>query len=224
MKLKDELADLGLLDKAREIRKELGNQAALSYIKSGHRLLSKVYHPDLNPDRQDKATEIQQRLNEVSDSISQMDDNDLVNLIENGTQNESDTRRKILIVDDETSLQALFCNVLKMEGYKVMSADNGTAGLQAYNSFKPDLILTDVVMPELTGIQMVKRIRESHFPVKVIYMSGFFGLEGIRAELDAEIAVHGYPSLAKPFKISVLLNVVSEYMERSESVGFRRGV
>jgi len=222
--LENELADLGLLEKAREIRNELGNRAALSYIKSGHRLLSKVYHPDLNPNRQDKATKIQQRLNRVSSSISRMEDKDLVDLIKNVSGVEPDAKRKVLIVDDETDLQILFGNVLKMEGYKVRTADNGANGLSEYIRFKPDLILTDVVMPQLTGIQMVKRIRETHFPVKVVYMSGFFGLEGIKSELDAEIASFGYPSLAKPFKISVLLNVVNEYLERSESTGFRRGV
>ena len=82
--LENELIYPGLLDKAREIYSELGDQAALSYIKSSHRLLSKVYHPDLNPGRKDRAKRIQQRLNRVSHLISRMKDPDLIDLIKTG--------------------------------------------------------------------------------------------------------------------------------------------
>jgi len=52
--LERELIFLGLFDKAREIYHDLGSNGALSYIKSSHRLLSKVYHPDLNPGNERK--------------------------------------------------------------------------------------------------------------------------------------------------------------------------
>lgn len=61
--LKQELIYLKILDKAKEIYLKLGESAALSYIKSNHRLLSKVYHPDLNPKNKEKAKKPPQRLN-----------------------------------------------------------------------------------------------------------------------------------------------------------------
>ena len=76
--LEKELIFLGLLDKAREIYAELGESASLSYIKSSHRLLSKVYHPDLNPKNKKKATEAQKRLNRLSLLISDMKDDELI--------------------------------------------------------------------------------------------------------------------------------------------------
>ena len=72
--LKKTLSYLGLLGKAKEIYHELGEKAALSYLRSSHRLLSKVYHPDLNPKNMVKAKMIQQRLNRVSRIISRMND------------------------------------------------------------------------------------------------------------------------------------------------------
>ena len=68
--LERELIFLGLLEKAREIYTELGSHSALSYIKSSYHLLSKVYHPDLNPHNKEKAKVLQQRLNEISRLIS----------------------------------------------------------------------------------------------------------------------------------------------------------
>jgi curved DNA-binding protein CbpA len=73
--LAKDLAYLGVMDKAREVYNELGEQAALAYIKNSHRLLSKVYHPDLNPLNGEKALKAQQRLNRISERISRLKDN-----------------------------------------------------------------------------------------------------------------------------------------------------
>jgi curved DNA-binding protein CbpA len=73
-KLEKDIIYLGLLDKAREIYAELGERAVLSYIKSSYRLLSKVYHPDLNPASSRKAEITQQTLNRVNSAISRMTD------------------------------------------------------------------------------------------------------------------------------------------------------
>ncbi len=72
--LEDELIYLGLFHKARDIYFELGADAVLSYIKSSYLLLSKVYHPDLNPRNKVKAEMTQQRLNKLSQLIDQLRD------------------------------------------------------------------------------------------------------------------------------------------------------
>ena len=75
-----DLKFFGLFEKANEIYSELGENAVLSYIKSSHRLLSKVYHPDLNPSYMDKALITQQKLNRFSETISSMDDCEIIEL------------------------------------------------------------------------------------------------------------------------------------------------
>jgi len=66
---------------------------------------------------------------------------------------------KILIVDDEPSITNLVSAYLKPEGYQVFIASDGDAGLKAARSFKPDLIVLDVMLPGMDGIEMLSRLR-----------------------------------------------------------------
>ena len=104
---------MGLLDKATEIYSELGERAVVSYIRASYRLLSKVYHPDLNPKNRTKAEMIQQRLNSVGRLISQMKDDELIELVKKAPRNQIKRKKKILVVEDEPSLQELFHDVLQ---------------------------------------------------------------------------------------------------------------
>ncbi len=223
IELENELVYLGLLEKAREIYFELGERAVLSYIKSSHRLLSKVYHPDMNPDNKDRAEMIQQRLNRVSYLISHTMDQDLVKLIKDGTANKG-KRKKILVVEDEITLQELFKDVLIMEGYDTRIAKDGETGYNEYFKFEPDLIIADVVMPKISGLAMVRKIREKQFGIKVIYVSGFFGLTGLKHEIEKDVTNYGYPTISKPFKVSYFLEVVNDYLNYSGTVKFYKGV
>jgi CheY-like chemotaxis protein len=211
--IEKELIYLGLLDKAREIYAELGDRAVLSYIRSSYRLLSKVYHPDLNPKNRAKAKLTQQRLNRVSRLISQIKDEELVELIRKGTIKHNESKKRILVVEDEFGLQEIFRDVFLMEGYDVRVAVNGDNGYQIYREFKPDLVLTDVVMPKMSGLELVRKIRETNTQIKVIYISGFFGINRLKRKLDEEILKYGYPTLSKPFKISIMLDLVKDYLK-----------
>ena len=211
--LEKELRFLGLLDKAREIYSELGDGAALSYIKSSYRLLSKVYHPDLNPKNIDKAKITQQRLNRVSHILSQMNDEELTELIGKGAEIQTKRKKKILIVEDEFGLQEIFRDIFLMEGYDVRVSLDGVDGYEAYCQFEPDLVFTDVVMPKMNGLELVKKIREVNPQIKVIYISGFFGIKKLKRELDEDILRYGYPTLSKPFKTSEMLELVKTYLE-----------
>ncbi len=204
---------MGLLDKAREIYSELGDRAALSYIKSSYRLLSKVYHPDLNPKNIDKAKITQQRLNRVSHILSQMKDEDLIELIKKGAKKQAKRKKKILIVEDEFGLQEIFNDIFLMEGYDVRVSVDGVNGYEVYCQFEPDLVFTDVVMPKMNGLELVKKIREVNPRIKVIYISGFFGIKRLKRELDEDILKYGYPTLSKPFKTSEMLDLVKTYLE-----------
>jgi CheY-like chemotaxis protein len=214
--LKKELDYLGLMDKAREVYTELGDRAVLSYIKSSHRLLSKVYHPDLNPKNTHKATAAQQSLNRLSDLIGKMDDKEILdifaNLNKDQGQQEKARKTKILVVEDEFGLQDIFKDIFFLEGYDVKVAVDGVNGLEEYKKFEPDLVFTDVVMPNMSGLEMVSKIREINPAVRVIYVSGFFGIRRLKQELDTEISRYGYPTLAKPFKTSAMLELVRDYL------------
>ncbi len=212
--LKKELVFLNLYDKAREIYNELGERSVVSYIRSSHRLLSKVYHPDLNPDNLHFAVKTQQSLNRLSILINQLDDIEIASIFEINKIDNNHDKMKILVVEDEFGLQEIFRDIFKMEGYEVMVAVDGVNGFEIYKEFLPDLVFTDVVMPKMSGLELVKKIREINPDIKVIYISGFFGIKRLREELDQDIAEYGYPTLSKPFKTSEMLDLVKEYINR----------
>ena len=215
-----ELIFLGLLDKARGIYSELGSNGALSYIKSSYHLLSKIYHPDLNPGNQNKAISVQQRLNHVSELISQTSDEELISLLRKGLHEEARRKKRVLVVEDEFGLQETLRDVFRLEGYDVRVSIDGESGYKTCLEFKPDLVFTDVVMPKMSGIELVKKIRQDHPKIKVIYISGFFGLRNIKRDLNEDVLKYGYPCLSKPFKISAMLELVDEYI--NNQIGLHR--
>ena len=138
--LERELTFLGLLGKAREIYNDFGRASALSYIKASHRLLSKVYHPDLNPANETKARALQQRLNHTSELISRASDEELIGLLKRDLKpSEAPRKKRILVVEDEFGMQETLRDVFRMEGYDVRVAVDGDKGYEAYQKFKPDL-------------------------------------------------------------------------------------
>ena len=224
-KMKTELADdliyLGLLDKAREIYAELGEQAALSYIRYSHRLLSKVYHPDLNPLTKEKALRAQQRLNQISERINGLKDKDLIDVLigkqlspSRPEEPEKKDKKRILVVEDEFGLHEFFREIFRMEGYDVRIATNGLNGFELYKKFNPDLVFTDIIMPEMDGLELVSKIRGIDPKIKVVYMSGFFDIKNVKERVREEVEKYGYLTLSKPFKLSHMLELVKEYMAR----------
>jgi CheY-like chemotaxis protein len=215
--LEKDLVYLGLLDKAHEIYVELGGAAVLSYIKSSYRLLSKVYHPDLNPPSNRKAIITQQALNRVNSLISRMTDKQLLDLIRRGVPDEYTGRKRILIIEDEPELQKFFQKILMMEGYDSRIAEDGIKGYEAYYQFKPDLMLCDVVMPGMSGLELVEKIRKTNPRIKVIYVSGFFDITPFKGRFEEEVIRYGYHTLSKPFKASEMLTLIRDYL--NEDVG-----
>jgi len=218
VELEKELITLGLLDKAREIYAELGDEAALSYVKSSYHLLSKVYHPDKNPQNVDKAKGLQQKLNKIGSLFSEVDEKEFFYLLRKGMKKKEHRKKRILIVEDEFGLKETFRDVFIMEGYEVRVAVDGEEGLRAYGEFKPDLVFTDVVMPNMNGLELIQKIREVNQDIKAIYISGFFGIKRIKRDLDEDILKYGYHYLSKPFKISAMLELVDSYLNDNNEI------
>ena len=77
---------------------------------------------------------------------------------------------KILVVDDEPQITRVLRMALTTQGYVVQSAFNGVEGLAAVDAWKPDLVITDVAMPQMNGVEMCREIRESS-QVPIIILS-----------------------------------------------------
>jgi len=81
--------------------------------------------------------------------------------------------KKILVVDDEVNIRELYRDELAEEGYKVELAESGLQALAKFESFKPDLVTLDVMMPGMDGIEVLRRIREKNTSVPVLLLTAF---------------------------------------------------
>lgn len=114
----------------------------------------------------------------------------------------------ILIVDDNPLSLRLMENVLRFEGYEAIRAFDGYEALEALSSGDVDMVITDINMPGMGGIELLKRIRQKGLSLPVIAISG---------DSDPHLAVHrGFDALiSKPFEIDSVLDVVREVLNKT---------
>ncbi|MCB2228327.1 MAG: response regulator [Desulfarculaceae bacterium] len=205
--LEVDLKYLGVLDKALQITEELGPEAAARYVRSSYRLLSKVYHPDLHQQNKQAAEEGQRRLNAVKERLDMTSDRELCDFLKSAARPRTGHPR-VMVVEDEEGLAQNLADLLALEGYHVATAPDGLAGLRTHLTFRPELVISDILMPIMDGVEMVRTLRERDPGLKVIFISGFFGTRSIQNGLMQEIEDFGYPRLAKPFRPSQLLELV----------------
>jgi len=79
---------------------------------------------------------------------------------------------KILVIDDEKATLAMFRLFLEAYGYVVLTAENGTQGLEIFSKEKPDLVITDIKMPGIDGLTVLQRIKDIDPKAGVIVITG----------------------------------------------------
>lgn len=109
----------------------------------------------------------------------------------------------VLVVDDDESFAELIAIKLRSRGFEVHTARNGFHGCANYFRSPSDWVVTDIQMPELDGIEMIRRIRAFNPQVKTIYMSG--ATDEYRAVLEHEIREFGVIVMDKPFSFDNLV-------------------
>lgn len=126
----------------------------------------------------------------------------------------SDVKKKVLVVDDDEDLAKLVQIILTQEGYDVAWAQNGKVGIEMVDSFGPDLIILDVMMPELDGFSACKKLKDSDkSEIPVILLTGV--AEQIRTTdypLDGVLRSDAEEYLEKPVNPEEILEVVKKYL------------
>jgi two-component system cell cycle sensor histidine kinase/response regulator CckA len=120
----------------------------------------------------------------------------------------SDSETTILAVDDDRNVLGLLEAALSGAGYRVLPADCGWAAIRAYEECeKPvQLLLTDVIMPDLTGPVLAERLRARQPDLQVLFISGFHDAELVQRFVTTK----GFTLLPKPFTVDALLRVVRQ--------------
>ena len=113
---------------------------------------------------------------------------------------------KVLIIDDDPALLRLMSMAFEAAGFATVAADNGRKGIRLAHDERPDLVVTDIVMPDVEGIGAIRAIKHGRRPPKVIAISGAGRDRG--ADYLAWARHLGADDvLAKPFRMSDLLRM-----------------
>jgi two-component system response regulator (stage 0 sporulation protein F) len=115
------------------------------------------------------------------------------------------TMATILIIDDEESVRALLRSVLEAAGYEVTEAANGRQGLERYRQRPTDLVIVDMLMPVMSGLDMLLDLTREFLHAKVIAISGAGGEQNV---LDVAKLLGARQTLQKPFSMPQLLQAV----------------
>lgn len=118
---------------------------------------------------------------------------------------------RILIVDDEDQLRAVLKEILEIEGYEVAEAADGRAAMEAQRLQGFDLVITDIIMPEMDGIETIMALRKDFPSVKIIAISGGRRV-GPGEFLNLAKTLGAHRILHKPFVLQEMLDVVSELL------------
>jgi two-component system, response regulator, stage 0 sporulation protein F len=113
--------------------------------------------------------------------------------------------KKILIVDDQFGIRVLLQEVLGQEGYEVFQAPNGSTALEIVQSNTPDLILLDMKIPGMDGLEILRNIRKMGIDTKVIMMTAYGELDLIQEAREMGALAH----FTKPFDIDELRQAVN---------------
>jgi len=120
------------------------------------------------------------------------------------------TMATILIIDDEERIRALLRTTLEAAGYEVREAPNGRIGLELYRQRPTDLVITDILMPELNGLDLILALTRQFLHAKVIAISG---VGGETNDLDVAILLGARRTFHKPFSMKRLLDAVRYELE-----------
>jgi len=121
---------------------------------------------------------------------------------------------RVLVVDDEYQMRDLLCQALERRGHTVDQAADGRQALQHLAEHQPDLVITDLVMPEMEGIETIQAFRRKCPALPIIAISG-----GGRVDPDNYLSMAGQiganRTFAKPFRLEEILTAVRELTEKT---------
>jgi len=121
--------------------------------------------------------------------------------------------KKICVIDDDSQCNQMICMLLKDSGYEVISAPNGAEGLRLFMKERPDLVITDLYMPEKEGLETVMEMRQMDKQLRILVISGGSPNVSMSEMLNTAKMFGADATLAKPFAIDTFLHTVKGLLE-----------
>src|SRR5947208_10299164 len=123
----------------------------------------------------------------------------------------SSGRRHVLVVDDEPSIVDAVATALRYEGFEVREAATGRAALAAAQESPPDLVVLDVMLPDLDGLEVTRRLRADGIRVPILFLTARDSVE----DKVAGLTVGGDDYVTKPFSLAELVARVRAILRRT---------
>lgn len=122
---------------------------------------------------------------------------------------DSDLPKHILVVDDDDMMRAFIKELLIINDFKITEAANGKLGLKEFREDTPDLVITDIIMPEMEGISFIRELRSYNKDIPIIAMTG--NVHGRMEEfLDISSQLGADEILRKPIKSKEFLEAINK--------------
>lgn len=118
---------------------------------------------------------------------------------------------RILVIDDDPMARTVISEMLISEGHDPFLANDGSEGLEAFFKEKFDLVITDIIMPGVEGIETIIELRKKFQDVKIIAVSGG-GRLGAYSHLELAEKIGAQKTLAKPIRKNILINAVNQLL------------
>ncbi len=117
---------------------------------------------------------------------------------------------RILLIDDDDQLRAMLQASLEVLGHEVEQAADGVEGMRRFRECSPDIVITDLIMPNKEGIELILELRRLQKDVKIVAMSGG-GHMSTRSYLDMVRMIGVRRVLEKPFSLAQLKEVLDSF-------------
>ncbi|MCD6379076.1 response regulator [bacterium] len=124
-------------------------------------------------------------------------------------------KARVLVVDDAIFMRKMISDILKASGMEVVGeAENGSDAVEKYNELKPDMVTMDIIMPEMNGIEAVKKITSRDPKAKIVMCSAL----GQQALVQDALAAGAEDFLIKPFNPSRVVEVIAKVLNQTVSM------
>ncbi|MCA0986482.1 response regulator [Guptibacillus algicola] len=118
---------------------------------------------------------------------------------------------KILIVDDQYGIRILLSELFKKEGFKALQAPNGITAIELVKQESPDLVLLDLKMPGMDGLEVFKALKKINENIRVIFMTAYGELQLVEEFMNLGAITH----FAKPFDIEEVCRTVKRVLHEN---------